>query len=80
MISLLNKIPAHYPKPWVVGILLWCAGLPAMGVAALCSLAGWEIGYFIAFGVLFLVVISFMACVAWFIVETVTGRVTPWRR
>ena len=80
MHSLLNKIPAHYPRAWVIGVLLWFAGLLIVGVALLCQLTGWRLGYLVALGSLFVIAVCFMGCVAWHTVEADLGRVTPWRR
>jgi hypothetical protein len=80
MLAILNKIPAHYPKAWVMGILIWCAAAVVMGVAVLFLLAGWQAAYFAAFGLLGLLMLGFMGCIAWFFVQSIFGRVTPWRQ
>lgn len=80
MLTLLNKIPSHWPKAWVTAVLLWCVGVIVMGAAALCSLVGWDFGFTLAFGAMFLIVVSFMGCAVWLMVEMVLRRITPWRR
>lgn len=80
MLAILDKIPAHYPKAWVIGILLWCAGVVAMGLAILFLLAGWQAAYFVAFGLLGLLVLCFMGCIATLFIQSIIGRITPWRK
>lgn len=80
MLKVFRKIPSHYPKAWVTGILLWLASLIGMALAALCLLINWQLGYYIAFALVGAGVIAFMGCIVWFFLERLTGRVTPWRR
>jgi hypothetical protein len=80
MLAILNKIPSRSPKAWVIGIVFWCAAAVVLGVAGLFLLAGWHVAYFVAFGLLGLLILGFMGCVVWLFVQSIFGRITPWRR
>jgi hypothetical protein len=81
MISrLLAKIPAHLPKAWVMGILLWCLGLALMVPGTIFGVLHWHAALMTILSLMFIVFVGFMVCILWLMVERMFGRVTPWRR
>ena len=78
-IPILSRIPAHYPMAWVVGIMLWCGMALLMAIAVLCIWLGWHVAYFIVFFIMFLLTLGGFGCGLWFMVERISGRITPWR-
>ena len=79
MLKLLDKVPANYQMAWVFLVLLWFASAIVMGLAALFIYLEWRVAYFLAFGVLLLLVFCSFACLLWGVVERLHGRVTRWR-
>lgn len=80
MLAILNRIPARTPKLAVIGMFLWCFGVAASAVAGLFLLAGWSSAYFVVFGILGLLIFGFMGCIVCLFVQSILGRVTPWRQ
>ncbi|WP_036549751.1 hypothetical protein [Nitrincola lacisaponensis] len=83
MLDPLNRmsrmIPDNAPKPFVLGILLWFIAAALMLLAFGLTQLDWTALYKVVFSLMLLVIIGFMACVVWFLVELITGRKTPWR-
>jgi hypothetical protein len=73
------RIPDHAPKPWVLGILIWIVVAMLMPVAVLLSYLEWRALYWVLFWFMFALVLCFMGCALWFMVEFLTGRRTTWR-
>ena len=73
------RIPDDAPKPWVLGILIWIVVAMLMPLAALFLYLEWRGPYLVLFWFMFALVLCFMGCVLWFMVEFLTGRRTTWR-
>ncbi|MFA6970063.1 MAG: hypothetical protein WC208_01565 [Gallionella sp.] len=77
---LTDKIPDSAPKPMVLGLFLWLAAAILMALAILFAQLNWMGLYQIVFAIIFVLILSFICCVAWFLVEFMTGRKTTWRQ
>lgn len=78
VIALFDKIPAHFPKALVFGVLWWILAAVLIGLAVLCHWVGFRVGYFVWFALLLVCIMAMFVCGLWFVMERVTGRVTPW--
>jgi len=76
---LAEKIPAHLPKAFVIGLACWGVAAILMGAAFACVKLGWHAAYMMVFVAIFICILGFMGSVAWFLVEQTSGRVTKWR-
>ena len=74
-----NKIPDTAPKPFVLGLIAWLMAAALMLFAFLFAQLKWMGLYHAVFTLMFLLIVGFMGCVIWFLIEHATGRRTPWR-
>ena len=75
-----NQIPDNVPKPLVLGLILCLAGASLMLLAFLLAQLKWMGLYQIVFWLMFVLILGFLGCVVWFLIEFTTGRRTPWRQ
>jgi len=75
-----NKIPDNAPRPFVLGLILWLIVAALMSLAFLLSQLRWMGLYQIVFTVIFVLSLGFLGSVVWFLIESITGRKTPWRQ
>ena len=77
---LTSKIPDDAPKPLVFGLILWFIGAALMVPAFVLAQLKWMGLYQVVFFLIFIVILGFLGCIAWFLIEFTTGRKTPWRQ
>ena len=76
---LAEKIPAHLPKAFVIGLACWGLAAILMGAAFACVKLGWHGAYMVVFAAIFICILGFIGSVAWFLVEQSSGHATKWR-
>jgi hypothetical protein len=74
-----GAIPSDAPKPWVIGVLLWIGAAVLMPLAFLLSYLDWMDAYRVVLAAMWALLVAFLGCVAWFLVEFSIGRKTSWR-
>ena len=75
-----NKIPDNAPKPFVLGLVAWLMAAALMLFALLFAQLEWMGLYQLVFALVFLLIVGFLGCVVWFLIEHATGCRTPWRQ
>ena len=77
---IMDKIPDNAPKPIVLGVFFWIAAAVLMALAVFLVQLKWMGLYQMVFALMFVLILGFIGCVAWFLVEFMTGRKTTWRQ
>jgi hypothetical protein len=68
------------PAFWVVGISMLLCGAVLRMLSALFVWLEWHVAALIAFWAIGVLVVCFVGCGIWFVMEALTGRPTSWRR
>jgi hypothetical protein len=75
-----SRIPDAAPKQVVLGLIAWLMAAALMPFAFLFAQLNWMRLYQWVFTAVFFLIVSFVGCVVWFLVEHASGRTTPWRQ